>query len=118
MRFVRLFLEEVTEELLYNIVYDKSVITLFKLCQKFRKKTGYKPLKFFGFGNKIGHRLSDFVQEIPGLEIFEDVVGKEHGSDCVYTTFNTTYLDELELSVAEYREKLLLQCCEVMKGFY
>ena len=119
MRFVRLFLEKVTEELLYNIVYDKNVITLFKLCQKFRKKTGYKPLEFFGLGNKIGHRWSDFIQEIPGLEIFEDsdedVVGEEDGSDCVYTTFNTTYLDELELSVAEYREKLLLQCCEVMK---
>ena len=119
MSFVERFLEEVTEELLYNIVYDKSVITPSKLRRKFKKKTGYEPLKFFGFGNKSRHRWSDFIKGIRGLEIIdfsdgEDIVS-EKDDECIYTKFNAAYLDEAELSVAEYREKLLLQCCEIMK---
>ena len=120
MGFVKRFLEEVTEELLYNIVYDKGGITPSKLRRKFKKKTGYEPLEFFGFGNKSRHRWSDFIKGIPGLEIIDDSDGEdivsEKDDECVYTKFNAAYLDEVELlSVAEYREKLLLQCCKIMK---
>ena len=119
MSLVKRFLEEVTEELLYNIVYDKGGITPSKLRRKFKKKTGYEPLEFFGFGNKSRHRWSDFIKGIPGLEIIDDSddedIVSEKDDECVYTNFNATYLYEVDLSVAEYREKLLLQCCEIMK---
>jgi serine/threonine-protein kinase/endoribonuclease IRE1 len=128
MKAVKLFLKEATEEVLYNIVHDNDIISCLQVRSKFKRKTGHDPMKFFGFGNKTGLEWSEFVKGIPGLEvrrgglktISNDSDSSEDSSDedeskCVYKIFNTTYLNESEIYVAEYREKLLIKCCEIMK---
>ena len=65
MKTVRLFLEEVTEELLYNIVHDNKLITYFTLRSKFKRKTGYEPMEFFGLGNETSCTLPELLKKIP-----------------------------------------------------
>ena len=130
MKTVRLFLEEVTEELLYNIVHDNKLITYFTLRSKFKRKTGYQPMEFFGLGNETNCTLPEFLKKIPGLKTgFANVRTTRDDSDFtsenssdedgdtkgVYEIFNTTYLKDNGMFVSEYREELLIECCEIMK---
>ena len=134
MALTHLFLQEVTTELLYNIVYDHDEIDYSDLIEVFRGKTGYHPMDFFGFGNENGRRLLDFIEEIPGVlarktrSRFRDNICF-HCSDgdndynvsedkYVYKVFNETDLDNLSLfqsvTVAQYRERILLKCCKMI----
>ena len=119
---VRKFLEEVTMEIMYNVVHDRTVIIYTKLCEEFNKKTGHEPMEFFGLGNENYRDLFDFIQAISGLTgvrvIAVDDDSEERDIHDVYMMFNTSYVNEVgsnKVSVAKYREKLLLQCCEIMK---
>ena len=129
MKAVKLFLNEVTKEVLYNIVHDNNIITYFKLRWKFVEKFGHDPMKFFGFGNNTGFLWSGFVKRIPGLYVryrsiiaisddsdFSEDSSDEDDTKYVYKIFNTTYLNKNGMSVAEYREKLLIKCCEIIKN--
>ena len=122
MNAVKLFLEEITAELLYNIVHDKNAIEPEKLCDEFKKKTGHEPLEFFGLGNDTAREWLDFINVIPGLKgntVIKCEDSDEGDTQSVYRMFNTTYVNEVganKISVAEYREKLLIKCCEIMKG--
>jgi hypothetical protein len=62
MEVVKKFLIEVTKELLYNIVYEKKEIKYDILSEEFVKKTGHRPMNFFSFGNKAGHRWFKFIK--------------------------------------------------------
>ena len=122
MNVVKLFLEKVTAELLYNIVHEEITITYSKLCDEFKRKTGHVPMEFFGFGNETGREYLDFVDVIPGLKGNKTMImcddRDEDDTQCVYKMFNTTYVKEIgvsKISVAEYREKLLIKCCEIIK---
>ncbi len=68
MNVIKLFLEKVTAELLYNVVHEQITITYSKLCDEFKRKTGHEPMEFFGFGNETGREYLDFVEVIPGLK--------------------------------------------------
>ncbi len=162
MDSIQLFLEEVTEELLYNIVYDENEIDYRTLSENFELKTGYRPMDFFGFGNKTGRGWLDFIRGIPGVQgtdsiffvsdsdkysnyedsndVYEDsnyfyedskYVYEDSNYDFddsnsessedkahVYKVFNTTNLAEASgslVSVAQYREMILIKCCEIME---
>ena len=130
MKFIKEFLIEVTQELLYNIVFEANEIKYDVLSEHFVNKTGHRPMDFFGYGNKTGRGWFKFIQEIPGLKGRRRVSIAESENDdnndgdsdeeCVYEIFNTTMLKEngansSNLSVAKYREMLLLQCCGIME---
>ena len=122
MNVVKLFLEKVTAELLYNIVHEETTITYSKLCDEFKRKTGHEPMEFFGFGNETGRECLDFVDVIPGLKGNRTMImcndSNEDDTQCVHKMFNTTYVKEIgvsKISVAKYREKLLIKCCEIIK---
>jgi serine/threonine-protein kinase/endoribonuclease IRE1 len=126
---IKEFLIEVTEELLYNIVFEAKEIKYNVLIKQFEEITGHRPMDFFGFGNRTGRGWFKFIKEIPGLQ------GKRKISICNgddgnedrdsnsdekfdYKTFNTTYLKENGVnisSVAKYRGMLLIECCQIMK---
>jgi serine/threonine-protein kinase/endoribonuclease IRE1 len=112
---IKLFLKEVTEELLYNIVYNVTEIDYRNLSIIFEEKTGYQPMDFFGFGNHTGRGWMHFIQGIPGVQ------GKNsEDEDHIYKVFNSTYLNVAtvsihKISVAQYREMILIKCCEMME---
>jgi serine/threonine protein kinase len=122
MDVVKLFLEEVTAELLYNTVHNEDSVTHSKLYDEFKKKTGHEPMELFGFANQTGCEFSHFVDAIPGLkrnarsiECDDSDLGD---TQSVYKMFNSTYVKEtgaVKISVADYREQLLIKCCEIMK---
>ena len=125
MNVVKLFLEEVTAELLYNTVHEEDAVTQSKLCDEFKKKTGHKPMEFFGFGNETGRELLDFVDAIAGLKGNTTTITCDDSEvddmQSVYKTFHSTYVKEIgvnKISVAEYREKLLIKCCHIMKDAF
>ena len=116
MDLIQLFLEEVTVELLYNIVYDENEIDYRSLSENFELKTGYRPMDFFGFGNKTGRGWLDFIRKIPGVQGRKTIYIKDEA--CVYKVFNTTNLAKASgslVSVAQYREMILIKCCQIMK---
>ena len=129
MDSIQLFLKEVTEELLYNIVYDENEIDYRTLSENFELKTGYRPMDFFGLGNKTGRGWLDFIRGIPGVQgskkIYIEVIPDSEDSNSededearVYKVFNTTNLAKasgLLVSVAQYREMILIKCCQIMK---
>ena len=128
MDSIQLFLKEVTEELLYNIVYDEKEIDYLTLSQNFEMKTGYRPMDFFGFGNRTGRGWFDFIAGIPGvqgrkkiyIENNDDFYDSSDSEDevHVYKVFNTTNLSKASkssISVADYREMILIKCCEIME---
>ena len=93
-----------------------------KLCDEFKTKAGHEPIDFFGFGNNSNRKWLDFVKLIPGvkgnavLRICDD--SDEDDSESVYKMFNSTYVKEIganKITVAEYREKLIIKCCEIIK---
>ena len=67
MESIHQFLEEVTEELLYNIVYDHDEIDYRELSKIFEEENGYQPMDFFGFGNETGQGWLNFIKGIPGV---------------------------------------------------
>ena len=126
MDSIQLFLTEVTEELLYNIVYDENEIDYRTLSENFELKTGYRPMDFFGFGNKTGRGWLDFITGIPGVQgrkkIYVEDISDSGDSNSegvhVYKVFNTTNLAKASgslVSVAQYREMILIKCCEIME---
>jgi serine/threonine protein kinase/ankyrin repeat protein len=129
MESIKLFLREVTEELLYNIVYDATEIDYRNLSMIFELNTGYRPMDFFGFGNHTGRGWLDFIREIPGvqgkknicIEDSNDVYDASNSDDSededhVYKVFNSTYLELATVTtVAQYREMILSKCCEMME---
>ena len=129
MALIHLFLQEVTTELLYNIVYDHNEIDYSDLFVVFTEKTGYNPMDFFGFGNETGRRWLDFVKGIPGVQgrkkisivnaqysksSNEDGDDKDSEDEHVYKLFNKTHLNASAVTVAQYREKILLKCCKMI----
>jgi serine/threonine protein kinase len=132
MEFLKPFLVEVTEELLYNIVYKHASevlpIDYGTLSTKFKEKTGHHPMEFFGFGNVTEQEWPDFVENVPGLEYWEDIVyvnqsinGNEDKRASVYrqnnntsTTFRSYYRNE-QTTVATYREEFLILSCKMIK---
>ncbi|XP_028392371.1 uncharacterized protein LOC114516947 [Dendronephthya gigantea] len=123
MKVVKLFLEEITKELLYNIVHaNDKFITFSNLNNEFKRKTGYEPAAFFGYSIEEDSYLLDFINGIPGLRLVQSMImpddSDEEDTRCVYRIFNSTHVDESgvnKTSVAEYRERLLLKCCEIMQ---
>ncbi|CAB4033822.1 serine threonine- kinase endoribonuclease IRE1-like, partial [Paramuricea clavata] len=124
------FLIEVTQELLYNIVFEANEIKYDVLSKKFKDITGHRPMDFFGFGNKTGRGWFEFIKEMPGLkgerkisisngdDGNEDIGDSNSDEEFDYKTFNTTYLKENGVnisSVAKYRGMLLTECCQIMK---
>ncbi|XP_028392741.1 uncharacterized protein LOC114517269 [Dendronephthya gigantea] len=72
MAEIKLFLEKVTAELIYNVVFAEVSVDYEALSEKFEMKTGHKPMELFGFDmiKKGSHDdLSDFLKAIPGLKI-------------------------------------------------
>ena len=133
MNSIHLFLERVTEELLYNIVYDQKEIDYLTLSDIFEMKTGYRPMDFFGFGNITGGGWLDFISEIPGVRgtkniyikdredvyYFSDFEDSDDDEDHVYEEFNTTNVNKTSdstVSVAGYREMILTRCCEILEN--
>ena len=132
MESIKPFLSEVTEELLYNIVYEENEIDYRNLSIIFEKKTGYRPMDFFGFGNHTGRGWLQFIRGIPGVQgnkiahiedssyVYDDSNSDDsEDEDHVYKVFNSTcYLatvSNLAVSVAQYREMILIKCCEMME---
>ena len=113
MEYIKLFLIEVTQELLYNIVFDKEKINYLELSEEFEKKTGFRPMDFFGFGNITGGGWFNFIKGIPGVQ-GENLIRLGDGSEVVYKLFNNTNLDE-DLTVAKYWELILIKCCKILK---
>ena len=119
MESIHQFLEEVTQELLYNIVYDhdeSDEIDYHELSEIFEEKTGHRPMDFFGFGNETGQGWFDFIEGIPGLEGRENIsIVSDQYSDYsdddsdnedsedkhVYKIFNETDLYDLYSSVCD-----------------
>ena len=120
MDSIKLFLKEVTEELLYNIVYDENEIDYWNVSTIFEKKTGYQPMDVFGFGNQTGRRWLDYTEYSNYVYNISNYDDSGEDEDHVYKEFNTTclYLGKVsyfEVSVAQYREMILIKCCEIMK---
>jgi hypothetical protein len=123
MESIKLFLKEVTEELLYNIVSIVNEIDYRSLSIIFEKKTGYRPMDFFGFGNHTGRGWLQFIRGIPGvqgkknicIEDSNDVYDDSNSDDSedenhVYKVFNSTYLYVATVTtVAQYREMILIK---------
>ena len=130
MESIHLFFKEVTTELLYNIVYDHDGIDYRELSEIFEGKTGHRPMDFFGFGNETGQGWLNFIKGIPGVQgrmkisIVSDQYSNsedeysnyKHSKDGhVYKIFNKTYLYSAgSVTVAEYREMILINCCEMI----
>jgi serine/threonine-protein kinase/endoribonuclease IRE1 len=126
---IKEFLIEVTEELLYNIVFEAKEIKYDVLIKQFEERTAHRPMDFFGFGNRTGRGWFKFIKEIPGLQGKRKISisngddgneDRDSNSDekFDYKTFNTTYLKENGVnisSVAKYRGMLLIECCQIMK---
>ena len=133
MESIKEFLIKVTQELLYNIVFEANEIEYDVLSEHFVNKTRHRPMDFFGYGNKTGREWFEFIEEIPGLKGCRNsrkvsiakngnnnVNDGDKDAECVYKIFNTTILKEngansSNYSVAKYREMLLLKCCSIMK---
>ena len=131
MESIHLFLQEVTKELLYNIVYEYNEIDYSDLIVIFTEKTGYKPMDFFGFRDQTGRGFFDLIEGIPGVtgrktisivsdsysdssDEDSDYEGGEH--EHVYKVFNKTYLYSFpSTTVAEYREMILINCCKMIE---
>ena len=134
MESIHLFLQEVTKELLYNIVYEYNEIDYSHLIVIFTEKTGYHPMDFFGFGDQTSRGCFDLIAGIPGVQgrkiisIVSDLCSEssEEDSNCgdsedeyvyVYKVFNKTYLCSAyghSVSIANYREMILINCCEMI----
>ena len=124
------FFSEVTKELLYNIVHDRDEINYRNLSKIFKKKTGYRPMDFFGYGNKTGQGWFDFIEGIPGVQgrkkisilgdqysdsSSEDSDYEDNKDGLVYKLFNKTNLHPARsVTVAKYREMILIKCCEMI----
>ena len=129
MESIDLFFQEVTRELLYNIVYDYKEIDYRDLSKIFKKKTGYRPMDFFGIADQTDRGLLDFIKRIPGVtgrkkisivrylyfeSSDEDIDDEDSEHEHVYKVFNETDLCLLRpLTVAEYREMILIKCCKL-----
>ena len=128
MESIYQFFSEVTKELLYKIVYDRHEIGYRKLSMIFRKKTGFRPMEFFGFGS--GQGWFDFIEGIPGVQGRKEIsIASDQYSDPsdedsdyednedghVYKVFNETSLyPARSVTIAEYREMILIKCCKMI----
>ena len=132
MEAIYQFFEQVTTELLYNIVYNHDGIDYRDLSEIFEEKTGYRPMDFFGFGNATGQGWFDFIEGIPGVQgrevicivndpcfVFNDVYSdyEEIEDEHAYKVFNETHLESV-ITVAEYREIILINCCEMIDNVH
>ena len=120
MESIHQFLRTVTTELLYNIVYEYNVIDYCNLIEIFTKKTGYRPMDFFGFRDQTGRGFFDLIEGIPGMTGRKkiSIVSDSYSESTVYKVFNETYLCWLRsLTVADYREMILIKCCEMIDNF-
>ena len=131
MESIRLFLKEVTKELLYNIVYQYNEIGYRNLSEIFEQKNGYRPMDFFGFGNETGQGWFDFIEGIPGVQgrkkisivsdpnfNSSDEESDYENNENVYKVYNKTYLHSARsVTVAKYREMILIKCCKMIENF-
>ena len=134
MESIQLFLKEVTRELLYNIVYEYREIDHCELDVIFTEKTGYRPMNFYGFGSNTRQSWLNLLEGIPGVQgrkkisivsdpyfdpSDEECDYEDSEEECVYKVFNETYLElgDRSVTVAEYREMILIKCCEMIENF-
>ena len=134
MESIQLFLKGVTQELLYNIVYEYREIDHCELDVIFTEKTGYRPMNFYGFGNNTRQSWLNLLEGIPGVKgrkkisivsdpyfdpNAEESVHEDSEEECIYKVFNETYLElgDRSVTVAEYREMILIKCCEMIEKF-
>ena len=132
MESIHLFLQEVTKELLYNIVYDYDEIEYRHLSEIFEQKIGYRPMDFFGFGNRTGQGWFDFIQRIPGVQgrkiisIVSDQYSDsyDYEDENIHTIFHKTHLEvnamtrAYPLTVANYRQMILIECCKLISNSF
>jgi serine/threonine protein kinase len=114
---VQLFLERLTQELLFNIVYDEKVIDFRTLSDTFESRTGHRPMDFFGYGNLSGGGWFHFINTIPGVQGTKKIFIEPYPfEDHHYKVFNSTsYYGASVVSTAKYREMILIKCCEIME---
>ena len=133
MESIHQFLRKVTTEMLYNIVYKYDAIDYCNLIDIFTEKTGYHPMDFFGFRDQTGRGFFDLIEGIPGvtgrkkISIVSDPYSDSSDEDSdyedserehVYKIFNETDLYSVpSVTVAEYREMILINCCEMIDNF-
>jgi serine/threonine protein kinase/ankyrin repeat protein len=126
MESLHLFLQEATQELLYNIVYDvckvknnDDGIEYRKLSETFQEEFGYRPMDFFGIYTIKGWKM--FIESSPGLHIFENqvsIIEDENGKRDAYEKYNTTKIhltdETLNITVAKYRQILIQKACKLI----
>ena len=120
------FLVEVTQELLYNIVYDvcnnsdcNEGIQFCQLSEKFELKFGHRPTRFFGC-NDNDQKWVGFLKSSPGLQFHKDYVTICDNS-VLYKKYNTTKMrlqdnqdEKISITVAYYREILIDKACKLI----
>ncbi|CAB3987252.1 serine threonine- kinase endoribonuclease IRE1-like [Paramuricea clavata] len=121
-----LFLQEATQELLYNIVYDvckvrnnDEGIEYRKLSETFQEEFGNRPMDFFDIYAIKGWKM--FIESSPGLRIFEDqvsIVEDENGMSNAYEKYNKTKIhltdETFNITVAKYRQILIQKACKLI----
>ena len=118
-KHIQSFFEEVTSELLYNIVHDlqddEGEIGYKELSEEFEEKVGEQPMEFFGLGNITNEGWFDFLKQSYGLFLNGRYISIDDDDEAVYEDYHTSYLDNTQLqSVAKYREMLLIKACELI----
>ena len=117
------FLEEATQELLYNIVYkeqdEDGEIGYRELSEEFKDMVGYQPMDFFGLGNITGDGWFEFLRCSPGLWLDRGTVSIDEDEDTVYDNYNSNDLllesaSSSSSTVAEYRIMLLSRACKLI----
>ena len=125
MASIKLFLKEATQELFYNIVYDvdEDEIEYRNLSKRSQKKTGHRPMDFFGLGNISDGGWFDFIRGIPGIvnnnnsgSDDEDSEDDDDDDGYVYRVFNRTEFNKG--SIAEYRGMILIRCCKIISKHF
>ena len=123
MEFLK-FLKEVTQELLYNIVYDDSEvkrndggIEFRELSQIFEAKYGNRPMDYFGICSEKGWIM--FLKSSSGIQFNEGMVtiSDETRKSVPFKKFNKTKIhltNGRNFTVAQYREILIRKACELI----
>ena len=127
MGYLHSFLQEATQELLYNIVYDvckdngNGGIEFRELSEKFKAEFGNQPMDFFGHHNEQG--WIRFLKLSPGIHFMEGtvIISEEKIGKCVaYKKFNETKVhlthESFNITVAKYRQILIHKACELVSG--
>lgn len=125
---IKSLLCEVTQELLYNIVYENhqynGEINYRKLRKEFKSRVGHEPMDFFGLGNITDKGWFQFLKELPGLVLHRSLLSIDSEVDTIWEHYNSNNLFETNLSsydiphtfstITAYREMLLIESCDLL----